>query len=86
MAAGYLVFHGPRAMVPDFFEALGFRCPERKGEADFLQEVTSRRDQAVRCASMLLADSPCMQKPFCCCAIGDQSRHAPTGYLKEGIK
>ena len=27
-----------------------FRCPERKGEADFLQEVTSRRDQAVRCA------------------------------------
>lgn len=37
--AGYLVFHGPRAMVPDFFEALGFRCPERKGEADFLQEV-----------------------------------------------
>ena len=49
LAAGYLVFHGPRAMVPDFFEALGFRCPERKGEADFLQEVTSRRDQAVRC-------------------------------------
>ena len=42
------MFHGPRAMVPDFFEALGFRCPERKGEADFLQEVTSRRDQAVR--------------------------------------
>ena len=39
--AGYLVFHGPRAMVPDFFEALGFRCPERKGEADFLQEVGS---------------------------------------------
>lgn len=42
------MFHGPRAMVPDFFEALGFCCPERKGEADFLQEVTSRRDQAVR--------------------------------------
>lgn len=62
------MFHGPRAMVPDFFEALGFRCPERKGEADFLQEVTSRRDQAVRCASMLLADrdnfvSPGMRKP-----------------------
>ena len=55
MAAGYLVFHGPRAMVPDFFEALGFRCPERKGEADFLQEVTSRRDQAVRCACMRFA-------------------------------
>lgn len=51
------MFHGPRAMVPDFFEALGFRCPERKGEADFLQEVTSRRDQAVRCASMLFVYS-----------------------------
>ena len=47
------MFHGPRAMVPDFFEALGFRCPERKGEADFLQEVTSRRDQAVRFAGRL---------------------------------
>ncbi|KAK9836331.1 hypothetical protein WJX81_006307 [Elliptochloris bilobata] len=47
LSDGYLVFHGPRAMVPDFFEALGFRCPERKGEADFLQEVTSRRDQAL---------------------------------------
>ena len=25
----------------------GFACPERKGIADFLQEVTSRRDQEV---------------------------------------
>jgi hypothetical protein len=31
-----------------FFESLGFRCPERKGVADFLQEVTSLRDQEVR--------------------------------------
>ena len=32
-------------MLP-FFETLGFKCPKRKGVADFLQEVTSRKDQA----------------------------------------
>lgn len=45
--AGHLVYHGPRENVLDFFEPLGFRCPERKGVADFLQEVTSRKDQQV---------------------------------------
>jgi len=48
IAEGYLVYHGPREHVLDFFEPLGFRCPERKGVADFLQEVTSRKDQKVR--------------------------------------
>ena len=42
------MYHGPREHVLDFFEPLGFRCPERKGIADFLQEVTSRKDQKVR--------------------------------------
>lgn len=32
----------------DFFESCGFACPERKGIADFLQEVTSRKDQKVQ--------------------------------------
>lgn len=45
--AGYLVYHGPRENVMEFFESLGFACPERKGVADFLQEVTSRKDQKV---------------------------------------
>ena len=31
----------------EFFESLGFACPEHKGIADFLQEVTSRKDQKV---------------------------------------
>ncbi|CAN1252472.1 ABC transporter G family member 31, partial [Linum perenne] len=39
-------FAGPRAEVLEFFESLGFRLPPRKGVADFLQEVTSRKDQA----------------------------------------
>ncbi|KAL2332424.1 hypothetical protein Fmac_020005 [Flemingia macrophylla] len=42
---GQVVYHGPREYVLDFFELVGFRCPERKGVADFLQEVTSKKDQ-----------------------------------------
>ncbi|KAK2969189.1 hypothetical protein RJ640_025902 [Escallonia rubra] len=46
LSDGYMVYHGPRAEVVEFFESLGFRLPPRKGVADFLQEVTSRKDQA----------------------------------------
>ncbi|XP_078168189.1 ABC transporter G family member 36-like isoform X6 [Carex rostrata] len=42
---GLVVYHGPRGNVLEFFESMGFKCPERKGAADFLQEVTSRKDQ-----------------------------------------
>lgn len=28
-----------------FFESLGFKMPPRKGTADFLQEITSKKDQ-----------------------------------------
>ncbi|MCO5565028.1 hypothetical protein L7F22_018698 [Adiantum nelumboides] len=45
LAEGQIVYQGPREHVLDFFETCGFRCPERKGAADFLQEVTSRKDQ-----------------------------------------
>ncbi|XP_077209810.1 pleiotropic drug resistance protein 1-like [Tasmannia lanceolata] len=40
-----IVYQGPREHVLEFFESMGFKCPERKGIADFLQEVTSRKDQ-----------------------------------------
>lgn len=33
------VYHGPREHVLEFFQMNGFKCPERKGIADFLQEV-----------------------------------------------
>ncbi|XP_058191654.1 pleiotropic drug resistance protein 3-like isoform X2 [Rhododendron vialii] len=46
MEGGKIVYHGPRSRVLEFFEDCGFRCPERKGVADFLQEVISRNDQA----------------------------------------
>ncbi|GAA0158882.1 ATP-binding cassette [Lithospermum erythrorhizon] len=45
LSEGQIVYQGPREYVIEFFESCGFRCPERKGTADFLQEVTSRKDQ-----------------------------------------
>ncbi|ERM97072.1 hypothetical protein AMTR_s00122p00119310 [Amborella trichopoda] len=46
LSDGQIVYQGPREYVLEFFESMGFRCPKRKGVADFLQEVTSRKDQA----------------------------------------
>ncbi|XP_050238257.1 pleiotropic drug resistance protein 1-like isoform X2 [Mercurialis annua] len=45
LSDGQIVYQGPRENVLEFFEHIGFKCPERKGVADFLQEVTSRNDQ-----------------------------------------
>ncbi|XP_039160859.1 ABC transporter G family member 29 isoform X1 [Eucalyptus grandis] len=45
LSEGQIVYQGPREHVLNFFEQCGFKCPERKGAADFLQEVTSRKDQ-----------------------------------------
>ncbi|KAL7594961.1 hypothetical protein Lser_V15G29884 [Lactuca serriola] len=45
MSEGQIVYQGPRENVLEFFEWMGFKCPERKGVADFLQEVTSKKDQ-----------------------------------------
>ncbi|KAJ8767987.1 hypothetical protein K2173_020927 [Erythroxylum novogranatense] len=45
LSEGQIVYQGPREDILEFFEYVGFRCPERKGVADFLQEVCSKRDQ-----------------------------------------
>ncbi|KAG6408667.1 hypothetical protein SASPL_131685 [Salvia splendens] len=45
MGEGKTVYHGPRSDVLEFFRNCGFGCPERKGVADFLQEVISKKDQ-----------------------------------------
>ena len=39
LSEGQIVFQGPRELVTDFFEQMGFKCPDRKNIADFLQEV-----------------------------------------------
>ncbi|KAI5057345.1 hypothetical protein GOP47_0027360 [Adiantum capillus-veneris] len=46
LSEGEIVHQGPRECILDFFQSIGFRCPGRKNVADFLQEVTSRKDQA----------------------------------------
>ncbi|XP_058737878.1 pleiotropic drug resistance protein 1-like [Vicia villosa] len=45
LSDSHIIYHGPREHVLEFFESLGFKCPNRKGVADFLQEVTSKKDQ-----------------------------------------
>jgi ABC-type multidrug transport system ATPase subunit/ABC-type multidrug transport system permease subunit len=45
LSEGQVVYHGPKENILEFFEECGFKCPDRKGIADFLQEVTSQKDQ-----------------------------------------
>lgn len=45
LSDGKVIYHGPREHILEFFESMGFKCPDRKGVADFLQEVTSKKDQ-----------------------------------------
>lgn len=46
LSEGNIIYQGPVNTVVQHFESLGFTLPPRKGVADFLQEVTSRKDQA----------------------------------------
>jgi len=39
ISGGKIVYQGPRDHVLEYFEDCGFRCLERKGVADFVQEV-----------------------------------------------
>lgn len=39
LSDGKIVYQGPCENVLEFFESMGFKCPKRKGVADFLQEV-----------------------------------------------
>ncbi|CAM6088029.1 unnamed protein product [Calypogeia fissa] len=45
LSEGQIAYHGPISDILEFFESLGFKCLERKGVADFLQELTSRKHQ-----------------------------------------
>ncbi|GFS35362.1 pleiotropic drug resistance 4 [Actinidia rufa] len=45
LCEGQIVYQGPREAALKFFAHMGFRCPERKNVADFLQEVLSEKDQ-----------------------------------------
>ena len=39
LAKGQIVYQGPCKDALEFFELMGFQCPDRKNVADFLQEV-----------------------------------------------
>lgn len=43
LSDGKIVYQGPRVHVQEFFEWMGFKCPTRKGVADFLQEVRLKK-------------------------------------------
>ncbi|XP_024525458.1 ABC transporter G family member 31 [Selaginella moellendorffii] len=45
LSEGHIVYLGPRDRILEFFESMGFKLPPRKAVADFLQEVTSKKDQ-----------------------------------------
>ena len=39
LCEGQIVYQGPRHAALEFFGSMGFKCPQRKNVADFLQEV-----------------------------------------------
>ncbi|KAA3470383.1 pleiotropic drug resistance protein 1-like isoform X2 [Gossypium australe] len=45
LSDGQIVYQGPREHVLEFFESMGFKCPTRKGVADFLQEYWTQADK-----------------------------------------
>ncbi|CAH9074142.1 unnamed protein product [Cuscuta europaea] len=45
LCEGQIIYQGPQESALDFFAFMGFKCPPRKNVADFLQEVTSEKDQ-----------------------------------------
>ncbi|XP_042458774.1 ABC transporter G family member 45-like [Zingiber officinale] len=46
LCEGKIAYQGPREHVLKYFEWMGFKCPDRKNVADFLQEIISKMDQS----------------------------------------
>jgi ABC-type multidrug transport system ATPase subunit len=56
LSEGVIVYQGPCDLVLEFFESMGFRCPPRKGTADFLQEVGGKSHlKGYQCLTFSLA-------------------------------
>lgn len=69
LSEGYLVYHGPRSQVLEFFESLGFQLPPRKSVADFLQEVSF---------SYFMISGSCLK------VVGFLSNPYNIGYIRKG--
>ncbi|CAH0475178.1 unnamed protein product [Peronospora belbahrii] len=61
---GYMVYHGPRTEILDYFQSLGFTCPPRVDPADYLIEVTSGRGIRYANGSVLTKDMPVTSEEF----------------------
>lgn len=61
MAEGKIVYHGPHSHALQFFEDCGFKCPPRKGAADFLQEVPEQI-MLYFIHSLFLSNTLCLEK------------------------
>ena len=66
------MFHGPVREAVPFFESLGFKCPERKDHASFLQEVTTPKGKPA--------------EPSCgCWRYASPVRHRPDPAIKNSV-
>lgn len=61
---GYMVYHGPRTEILDYFQGLGFTCPPRVDPADFLIEATSGRGLRYANGSVPTKDMPVTSEDF----------------------
>ncbi|KAJ0238477.1 ABC-transporter N-terminal domain-containing protein [Hirschfeldia incana] len=78
LSEGQIVYQGPRDHILSFFEACGFKCPDRKGTADFLQEVTSRKDQ-----EQYWADTT---KPYIYIPVSEFSKQSKTFHVGANLE
>ncbi|CAI5742913.1 unnamed protein product [Peronospora destructor] len=63
-ALRYMVYHGPRTEILDYFQGLGFTCPPRVDPADFLIEATSGRGLRYANGSVPTKDMPVTSEDF----------------------
>ncbi|ETK88329.1 hypothetical protein L915_07402 [Phytophthora nicotianae] len=61
---GYMVYHGPRTEILEYFEGHGFTCPPRVDPADFLIEVTSGRGHRYANGSVPVKDLAVSSEDF----------------------
>lgn len=47
IAAGYVIYWGPRSEARPYFENLGFKCPPGQNVADYLTGVTVATERIV---------------------------------------
>ncbi|CAN6920207.1 unnamed protein product [Brassica oleracea var. botrytis] len=78
LSEGQIVYQGPRDHVLSFFEACGFKYPDRKGTADFLQDVTSRKDQ-----EQYWADTT---KPYIHIPVSEFSKQSKTFHVGANLE